>query len=242
MGDDRERWIAILESVACSRPDKIDGEWSWLLEQLGLPNDYFLGVLEAIQQGRWRFAKNPRSYIKTVARREGAKMGLRPDHSEKLLPSVALEAIAHISATSEATKGQDGIWKQGRGWDDEYNDPRYGISFREYLLNRVPQELKEITEPSESYKALLDQINRNTNEFHLHASPSITAKWDKWAESAGFDDWDRLVLQHKLKGVSRERALEAQMDERSRKALQAAWKKFDRTGTRRLQKALKNFA
>jgi hypothetical protein len=32
--------------------ERINKEWEWLLEQLGLPEDYFLAVAEAIRQGR----------------------------------------------------------------------------------------------------------------------------------------------------------------------------------------------
>jgi hypothetical protein len=45
-----------------------------LLRELGLPMDTFSAVLEAVQQGRWRTARNPKAYVKTVARREFKKM------------------------------------------------------------------------------------------------------------------------------------------------------------------------
>jgi len=47
------------------------------------------------------------------------------------------------------------------------------------------------------------------------------------------------VLGYRLIGMSRERALELETDEGPRKALQAAWKRFDRNGMERLRAAAK---
>jgi hypothetical protein len=47
------------------------------------------------------------------------------------------------------------------------------------------------------------------------------------------------VFEYRANGVSRDRAISQQLDEQSRKALQAAWRKFDRTGMSRLRDAAK---
>lgn len=47
------------------------------------------------------------------------------------------------------------------------------------------------------------------------------------------------MLGYRLTGASRERSLAMQSDEESRKALQAAWKRFDRNGMERLRAAAK---
>jgi len=47
------------------------------------------------------------------------------------------------------------------------------------------------------------------------------------------------VLRCRLAGVSRERAIGLLPDEESRKALQAAWKRFERNGMERLRGAAK---
>jgi hypothetical protein len=46
-----------------------------------------------------------------------------------------------------------------------------------------------------------------------------------------------LVLDCKLNEVSRDQALSRQLNETDRKALQAAWRRFDRTGMSRLRAA-----
>ena len=63
--------------------------------------------------------------------------------------------------------------------------------------------------------------------------------WKAWGHRAGFDEWEQLALECRVSRKSREKALAEQPDETSRKALQAAWKRFDRNGTERLQNALK---
>ena len=72
---ERGPWIVILEAASHRPGDEINDEWEWLLDQLDLSAECFLAVLETIRQGRWRTAKNPRAYVKTVAKREARKMG-----------------------------------------------------------------------------------------------------------------------------------------------------------------------
>jgi len=47
------------------------------------------------------------------------------------------------------------------------------------------------------------------------------------------------VLGYRLTGISRERTLALQTDEESRKALRAAWRRFERNGMERLREAAK---
>ena len=250
--DERAQWTAILDAAAQRPPDEMNEEWEWLIEQLGLSEDYFLAVLEAIRQQRWRTATNPKFYVRKVAKREALKMGLMPGHDASLIfmPAVTgdqgsstapLEWIAHEQGTREAIRGTDGVWRPGGGQDVDYDDPRADYpTFRSFLVSKVPGYLKKTSNPDEEYKVLIDRINARTEEHYIHLKPLMRPNWEKWAEEAGFDQWDRKVLQYKSEGTSRDRALAQQPDETARKALQAAWRKFDRTGVQRLQKALKN--
>ena len=151
-----------------------------------------------------------------------------------------LDHFAHVSDTSEAIKGEDGVWRRGGGWgDDDYDNedekPGAGISFRDLILNG----LAEMKNPSPELVAVVEKINNGTDEFYIHLGPSWQPNWEKWAEQAGFDEWDRAVLKYRFAGVSRDRALAEQPDETSRKSLQAAWRKFDRNGAERLRGAIK---
>jgi hypothetical protein len=46
------------------------------MDELAVPYQYFPAVLEGIRQNRWRQAKNPKAYLKTIVRREAVKLGL----------------------------------------------------------------------------------------------------------------------------------------------------------------------
>src|SRR5215813_6263873 len=78
-------WMAVLEAASQCQPDRSSSEWEWLMKRLGLGPEYFLAVYEAVRQGRWRTARNPRAYIKTVARRQGLKMGLLREDSKEFV-------------------------------------------------------------------------------------------------------------------------------------------------------------
>jgi hypothetical protein len=255
---EREKWIGLLDAAAEHPPDTINDEWAWLLGELGLPKDHFLYIVEALRQGRWRTAKNPRSYLKTVARREASK-ALRSEEKEdpiELLKSnpskrefsmeVALGDLSYQSETSEALKGAGGIWRRGGGleayqnekWeeDDDGNPIR---TYRDRLLSKVPAMLKQIEKPSAELKALYEELNEQTTDYHYHARSFVHPDWNAWASAAGLDEWEQKVMEYRLEGVSRDRAMQMQTNGDARKALQAAWRKFDRQGLRRLQDAAK---
>lgn len=240
--DNRAQWIAILEAAAQRLRSQMNDEWGWLLDQLKLPPKYFLAVYEALRQGRWRKAKNPRSYLKTVAKRESVKSELLSDGTDSFVlvdPNI-LDVISHERGSSEAIKSTDGIWRRGEGWDDyDYDDPRSGFaSYREFLMSSVPHELTIVTQPSKGLKKTIDEINERTDEFHIHLKPDVRPNWKEWARIAGLSEWEQVVLEYRCAGKSRDKALSEQPDEQSRKALQAAWRKFDRTGMERLRTAI----
>ena len=75
-GTNTTEWRATLEAVAQRPPDEANAEWEWLMEQLELGPEYFLAIYEAVQEGRWRGARDPKAYLKTVAKRVAAEMEL----------------------------------------------------------------------------------------------------------------------------------------------------------------------
>ena len=71
----KAEWLGALETAAKLGVEHSRSVWVWMMQDLGLGPQYFLAIREAVQQGRWRTAKNPRTYIKTLAKREAVKMG-----------------------------------------------------------------------------------------------------------------------------------------------------------------------
>jgi len=249
----KAEWLGALETAAQLSVEQSSAVWVWLMQELRLGPQYFLAVREAVQQGRWRTAKNPKTYIKTVARREARKMGLVKEDSGNLVPigrtrsdgeevtgEEALEYLGHQYDSHDAAKGEDGIWRAGAGAGRDYGDPREEHeSYRDWLLSAVPAGLTVVQQPSEEDKRLIDEINDSTDEVHFHARPVARPNWREWAREAGLDEWEKRVLGYRLAGTSREHAMAVQPDEESRKALQAAWKRFDRTGLERLRATAK---
>ncbi|HEY3768931.1 MAG TPA: hypothetical protein VGN44_09670 [Candidatus Angelobacter sp.] len=105
----------------------------------------------------------------------------------------------------------------------------------------IPDEFQIHELPPEEYKKIIDKLNDMTGPDwdYIHLRPVTKPDWEKWAQAAGFDLWEQQVLNFKTARISRERALKQQPDEISRKALQAAWKRFDRGGMNRLRAAAK---
>ena len=223
-------------------------EWEWLMRQLKLGPEYFLAIYEAVGQGRWRTANNPKAYLKTVAKREASKIdasakgnaelvfpGEIECDGEEISQEERLDSMQHELDSATAMQAADGVWRPGGKQYDRGN-------YRDLLLAGVPGELRVIEQPSQELHKVIEQINASTDEIHIHLRPFIKANWKEWARAAGLDQWEQQVLQCKLDGVSRERALGGQRDETSRRALQAAWRRFDRNGARRLLEAAKKIS
>jgi hypothetical protein len=248
---ERNQWMTILDAAFQRPGNEINEEWEWLLEQLGLPEDYFLAVAEAIRQGRWRNAKNPRTYVKTVAKREAVKMGLlsepgdilelvnAPANGAVFSMEAALDHYAELNDTAEAVKSADGVWRRGGGINYEREYDELEDDNRISMGDLVAQGLAELQEPSTELVAVVEEINRRTDEHHIHVAPRWRPDWGKWTEAAGFDQWDRLVLDCKRRKISRDQIIAEQPNEQSRKSVQAAWRKFDRTGMDRLRAVIK---
>ncbi|HEV7674928.1 MAG TPA: hypothetical protein VGQ12_10395 [Candidatus Angelobacter sp.] len=249
----KAEWLGALETAAQVDVEQSSAVWVWIMQELRLGPQYFLAIREAVQQGRWRTAKNPKTYIKTVAKREALQMGLVNEGSSNLVSvgstrsegeetsgEEALEYLGHHYDSRDAAKGEDGIWRAGAAGERDSSDPVVEHdSYRDWLASGMPQELTVVTPPSEEWKTAVRKINKSTPGLDLEARPSARPNWNKWAQAAGLDEWEIKVLGYRLTGISRERTLALQPDEESRKALQAAWKRFDRNGMERLREAAK---
>jgi len=74
--NERSQLIVIFDQATAAIRGGHDAQWAWLMAQiLRLPMQLLPAVQWALVQGRWQDAKNPKAYIKTVAKREALKMG-----------------------------------------------------------------------------------------------------------------------------------------------------------------------
>jgi len=85
---ERENCLATIEVAAGTGAN--DSCWISLTKEfLRLPLDYVLAVQEAVRQGRWRRAKNPRAYLRKVATIEAVKTGLAEGKPDTRLVAIA---------------------------------------------------------------------------------------------------------------------------------------------------------
>jgi hypothetical protein len=229
---------ALLEAAAATPVEGQEGQWLWLVQEfLGLDGNYIPAVQRALQQGRWRNAKAPKAYVKTVAKREAIKMGLVDNPIREMqLPEIRNpegqclsdgQVLDHLLYDDGPVK-EGGKWKARTGSYDpnDYNEDGERITPRERLVGRLPIQL---TKPNEISGA------QPFERFGILMSSSSAPDWTKIAKAADLDKGEEQVLEYKLRDISRDMALALQPSETKRKQLQAAWRRFDRNGMEKLR-------
>jgi hypothetical protein len=253
-GKSRQDWLALFEAAAGKPSDDTNEYWRLLLQKLRLRPSHYLALVETLRQGRWRTADNPKAYVKRVTRIEASKMeAAERDLSLHFVPddpegedgggiSALLDRNALADTYSEPMRSSDGIWRpidQYRWYGDadyeEDDDGNRVETYRDHLLAKIPGALKETKAPTQELIRLFAFLNESHTDHHYHAKPNVQVDWKEWGKQAGLDTWELRVLKYRAAGVSREVALAKQPNETSTKALQAAWRKFDRTGKDRLK-------
>jgi FkbH-like protein len=89
---------------------------------------------------------------------------------------------------------------------------------------------------SSDVRALLKSVKVGEGrQVELPADPKTAPDWEQIAVRADLDDGERLVLQCKLQGISRERAMADKASEAEREKLAAAWLRFEQRGIVKLR-------
>ncbi len=256
MGFTKAEYQQIFEkSVNTPFDNAHEAHWVWVTKEvLGLDVVRYLeAVHETIKQGRWRNADDPRSYVKTVAKREAKKMEIAnyPDeHLHLYVPDLRDEDghplshddyIDYLSYDGPVVEG--GTWRS-RNPDlhdkDEHGNEGELLTRRERILNKVPEEFKVRVDLSDELKRLVEKFNATHSDQHVSTGPRVVPEWEAIASEASLDEYEMLVLAYRLSNISRELALRLQGSDEERKKLQAAWKRVDRTGLAKLRAVLTN--
>ena len=209
---DTQRQLNILKRAATDPPKLNDEEIVALMKSLPLPLCYFSAVQEAVRQGKWRNARNPVGYIRTVAERQAPRIGLADDPAEKIhlnVPSIDGQRLSHDQyldyLSYDGPTKQNGIWSAGCpdfGCDDDECTPEgVALSAHERLFGRLPEEFLCIE--------------------YLEGVESEFIDWEKIGVAAGLEATEIDVLRCRAAGISRERAIKLE-EPRNRKRLQAA--------------------
>lgn len=213
---DRAQFLAIFEQAAATPLQGHDHQWVWLIaDVLKMPICYLPAVQVALRQGRWRSAKNPRGYIKTVAQREAVALGLAPMSDKGLgltVPRIPGEqrSMSHDQYIDymhfDGPVKEGGVWHARDSWDDDLDRRTRGVAFGGRL---VAHDLLKPEDDEEDARLVID--------------------WQKVAERAGLDEDEGWILELRLSGFTRERILSSVAeDDEERRAYQAAWRRLDR--------------
>jgi hypothetical protein len=198
-----------------------DPEWTTLVtEVLELPIAYFPAVQAALVQGRWRNAKNPKAYLRTVVRREIFSMGSEPDAKRRLrIPShlrneegkpLSMEEYLDLAWSDTGPVKESGVWKARNPmeeaiWVDEEDRVIPVVNGRPVSLDLL-------------------MLADNGPDARL------VVNWDEVARRAGRDADETQILKLRAYGLTREFIFTtlAQQDEDERRRWQAAWRRLDR--------------
>ena len=152
-----------------------------------------------------------------------------------------LENLEYRQASGKSVRDADGVWRTAAGGtaDPEglLSRPAKSGRRRRLMTEAEGAQLARYAEKIRHMRAAAGKDERD--EPYTDESPKPIQNWPEWAGQAGISNWEQKAIEYKLSGVGRSAALAEQPDEASRRALQAAWKRLDRSGEARLRENLK---
>jgi hypothetical protein len=240
----QEVWRERLREFA-SKQEKKGDEWGLFLNLLGLEHGYYLAVCEVLKQGRWATAPYPRAYVKYAAKIEARKMHLSIPHEDDTFECwdshLRFDGLFGLGRDEESETAQIAANKRAeRAMFEDHERYEAIMADEEFEANKpmLPDDWLIRREPDALYVRAVEEFNRTQNERHIHIQPRYSLDWTRLAGESGLDQWETKVLEYRRNGVSRDRAMSEQADTDSRLAIQAAWKRMDRSGLKKVKELL----
>lgn len=238
--DSRQTWIDCFQQVASQT--ELTEELATVVELLKLPLSCCLAVQQVLKEGNWAKAESPRAYVRKAAMTQARRMHLSIRHLDDTLEFGESPLIFMGGGELNRSTTREGIEK---ALETEYRN--HGKPRPTRL--KGPHYVAEQFAPDDDVLAREAEAQENGpfwpgdcwTEQKLYAkdrdeSFSVHKRdWKRLGEKAGVDEWQIKVLEYRSEGISRDVAMELQPDEASRKAIQAAWKRFHRTGLRKVR-------
>jgi hypothetical protein len=165
----------------------------------------------------------------------GAEIG-----GERLSQEDVLDHLEYRQDSGKPTPDPDGVWRSAPGWgaDDEGLLRPSGIRRR-----RGGSGGESFKEAAERVLRLRAAEGRDTSsDPYIDEAQQLEVSatgWQRWAENAGLNEWEKKAVEYKISGVGWREAVAEQPDEVSRRALRAAWRRLERTGQERMKEAAK---
>jgi hypothetical protein len=228
-----EQEILLLDAAAAA--DESSPDFGTLLEVFGLPPAYRRILIRVLRAGSWRDSDSPidavwRETMRAIPGRETMRAAAKRDNEGRHRREVnggysadRLGWLDHMAQTSlireKKVRGGDksgittggdkpGIWRQGGGRDAA--DER-AIDAAWALLGKP---------------------------LSMESLPPELRDWNKIAERAGLDCWETKALQCMALGLSRYASLKALEVAADRRALEAAWRRLERSNFYKVREIL----
>ena len=185
-----------------------------ICSRLGVQSTYLGSVYEALEEGRWRNSQRPFAYVASVAKKK------------QLLQTQSLGPKNELRAADCGVDVDD--WS----YDDYERAYRAEEAARRWqdILTRLPEGFKKTVHVGPVYTDELGQVlspSRKVPDFEVIA------------REAGFDEAELRVLTAKITGVGRDQAMTECPSDTMRLAVQAAWRRWDRSVVPRLARFVK---
>ena len=163
--------------------------------------------------------------------------GIMEPDGERFSSEEMLDHLQYRADSGKLTREADRTWRSAPGWEADHEGllrpqggkPRTGKA----------KEMMKGPGPLTPYVKRIERLRAayGMDEPFMDDTPERLPDWQAWAQEAALSDWEKKAAEYKVSGVTWTEAMAAQPDEDSRRALQAAWRKLERTGRGRLEKA-----
>jgi hypothetical protein len=245
----QQGWREICEHVASQT--ELSEELASLTVLLKLPLSCCEAVHQVLKEGNWAKAEYPRTYIKKAAMTQARKMHLAVPLKDDTLECGGAPLVFMGGNELDRCTTPEGIESsQEREYREIGKTRPSPLKGKHYTLtqldwngeHRLHEEMISENKPGPppGFWTVRELAKMENGQPILEGS-FRQGNWKQWAQAAGLDSWDMEVIEYKRCAVSREAALAEQPDEVSRKALQAAWRRFDRTTKMKLREYAKKF-
>jgi hypothetical protein len=230
-------WRELCGRVAAQ--SELSEELASLTVLLRLPLSCCPAVHQVLAEGNWREAAYPKTYIKKAAMTQARKMHLAIPHKDDTLECGGAPLVFMGGNDLDRATTREGI---NAALDREYWES--GKPRPAGLAGRRRVRVSEQFAPDEEVLAREREAEESRSSWPADCwieRPELPWKrdWKKLGEKAGLDSGQTKVLVYHSQGISRDRAMQIQRNEVSRKVIQAAWKRFERTGWKKVQDFLK---
>lgn len=156
---------------------------------------------------------------------------------ERFSSEEMLDHMHYRVESGRPTREADRTWRSSAGWEADHEGllrPQGGKP----RTGKAKERMKG-PGPLAPYVERIERLRREAGKEdpYIDETPEELPDWQAWAEDAGLSEWEKKAAEYKVSGVGWMEAMAAQPDEESRRALQAAWRKLERTGEGRLRDA-----